>query len=131
MQDEWEVAAMSMLGSIAFALFVAFPLYPLLYLSRLLSQSRTRAPLLVLAMTAQTVSFVALAAWFTFVAPVVLQPVMHALGHAGVPGTTFAMVLLAGLMRTWPGAIASAAVSLAVVRWSGCWLSARWPRRRS
>ena len=117
---------MSVLGSLAFWVFVAFPAYPLFYLGRLLTRARSRPPILAIAVTAQNVSFVALTAWFVWVARLVMHPVLYSYRVADLAPPTRALLALSYALRTPGGALLAAALALAVVRISGRCLSSRW-----
>jgi len=117
---------MSFLGSLAFWMFVAFPLYPLLYLGRLLCRSRRRAPLALIAIAAQNLSFVALAAWFVWVARVSLQPVVFTVGIGDLSLPTRLMLALSDLVRTPAGALAGVALAVAALRQPGRCFARAW-----
>lgn len=117
---------MSVPGSIAFALFMTFPLYPLIYLARLLLGARTRAPIVAIAYHAQSAAFVAVSGWFLWRASPALEHV-RPLGLTSSVPTAF-MVALSELVHTPFGALIALAVAAAALRLSGKLLARGWRR---
>lgn len=117
---------MSVLGTLAFALFVTFPLYPLVYLARLLFRASSRAPILAIAYHAQIAAFLMVSSWFVWRAAPALESV-RPLGLTTSLPTAF-MVGLSEWVRTPAGLLLALALAVAALRLSGKLFTRGWRR---